>query len=72
MKVYITFTQAHVHSIAGRTLDKDTVAVIECHDYETGRAIAFTAFEGKFHECYHEKDWNAEISAYYPEGLVYL
>ena len=61
MKVCITFGQIHVHSVNGKTFDKDCVAVIECEDYTDGRNKAFEYFDDKFHMCYG-KDWKVETN----------
>ncbi|MCP4180984.1 MAG: hypothetical protein GY756_24740 [bacterium] len=70
MKVYITFGQIHVHSINGKTLDKDCVAAIECNDYSDGREKAFEYFGGVFHNCYSEKKFNDDILSYFPRGVI--
>jgi hypothetical protein len=44
MKFYLTFGQVHAHSFAGKTFDRDCVAVIEAPDYETARERAVKAF----------------------------
>ena len=38
------FGQTHVHSINGKTFDKDCVAVIEAEDAHTGRELAHIYF----------------------------
>jgi len=70
MKVYITFGQIHVHSINGKTLDKDCIAVINAKDYKSGRALAFEWFEGEFHNCYTEDKITDELLSYFPQGLI--
>lgn len=73
MKTYITFGQIHVHSVSGKTFDKDCVAVIETPDAESGRAKAFEIFDGVFHEAYTETEFNenrGEIMQWFPRGLI--
>lgn len=47
-KYYVAFGQVHTHSVNGKTLDKDCVAVIEAADYASARARAFELFNGVF------------------------
>ena len=70
MKIYVTFGQSHTHSIAGKTLDKDCVAVIECKDMKEGRDQAFTLFGPKFFTTYPEERIDAEFMSYFPRGLM--
>jgi hypothetical protein len=70
MKVYITFGQIHVHSVNGKTFNKDCVAVINCNDYLDGREKAFELFGDKWHMCYHEDDFKEEIMHYFPRGKI--
>jgi hypothetical protein len=72
MKVYITFGQVHVHSVNGKTFDKDSVAVIECDNYSEGRAKAFEYFKGIFHNCYDEKEVEKmeRFIEYFPRGYI--
>lgn len=71
-KVYITFGQVHVHSINGKTLDKDCVAVINCNSYGHGRTMAFEYLDGVFHNCYsHEEYIDGKVGIeYFPRGLI--
>ena len=69
-KTYVTFGQIHVHSVNGRTFDKDCIAVINCTDADDGRRKAFEIFKSKFCFEYHEDEWNLEDMIYYPRGLI--
>jgi len=69
-KTYITFGQAHVHSVNGKTFDKDCVAAIECTDEKDGRDKAMEIFNGIFHQSYYEDQLTSEIMAYYPRGII--
>ena len=67
MTTYVTFGQAHTHSINGKTFDKDCVAVIESESAKAGRNDAFDLFGGKFCFEYFNKRPNME---YFPRGLI--
>lgn len=66
MKFYITFGQAHAHSVAGRTFDKDCVAVIEAENYNDGHAKAFELFDRKW--CFI--DWQLPDMTFFPRGVI--
>lgn len=55
MKTYVTFGQAHTHSINGRTFDKDCVALIEAPTQEEGRQKAWDLFSRKFCFTYFDQ-----------------
>lgn len=69
---YVTFGQTHTHSINGRTLDKDTVAVFKAPSWETGRAIALDYFGTKFSTDYHGDAWTEDNLKWFPKGYVQL
>lgn len=64
-KTYITFGQAHVHSINGKTFDKDCVAEVDLPE-EEARAI----FMPKF--CFSYTNLDDVKLEYYPRGLIRL
>ena len=66
MKCYITFGQIHVHSVNGKTFDKDCVAEIEATDTGNGHAKAMELFDGVFHDC---TDSPPDMS-FYPRGII--
>jgi len=66
MKLYITFGQIHIHSISGKTLDKDCVAEIEASNLSAGHEKAMDWFNGKFHNC---TDTPPDMS-YFPRGII--
>jgi len=66
MKFYITFGQVHVHSVNGKTFDKDCVAVINGETAEQCDKMAFDLFKGKFHQHTPE----LPDMSYYPRGLI--
>lgn len=72
MKTFVTFGQAHTHSCAGKTLDKDTVAVYEAPSVEAGRKKAFDLFGDKFFTTYTEDTWDEDYINFYPKGYVQL
>lgn len=70
MKTYVTFGQAHVHSVNGKTFDKDCVAVIECRNAKEGRRLAFEYFGRQFCFEYHEDEFDTNKMRYFPRGLL--
>lgn len=70
MKTYVTFGFDHVHSVAGKTLDKDCVAVITSSSSNEGRKIAFKLFGPKFCLEYPEDNFDFDSMHYYPRGLI--
>lgn len=65
MKVYVTFGQLHQHVINGKTLDKDTVAIIKAESADKGREIAEELFGHKYSMSYSELTWNKDWINYY-------
>jgi len=72
MKHYVTFGQSHVHSVNGRTFDKDSVAVYEAADAQEGRTKAFEYFGDKFMTDYHGEQFDETTLHYFPRGYVYV
>ena len=70
--LYITFGHYHKHSVEGKVLDKDAVAMIPCKTEEEGRAIARSYFSTQWAFAYFEEDWEEEELVYYPRGYVML
>ena len=71
MKVYITFGQIHVHSVNGKTLDKDCVGVIKCESLGEGRQLAMTLFNGRFHQALTRKEVDdGDVMQYFPRGFI--
>lgn len=69
-KHYVTLGQGHVHSIGGKTLDKDSVVVFEAENARAGREKAFEMFDSKFCFDYHGEEWNPENIKYFPRGYI--
>lgn len=70
-KTYVTFGQIHVHSVNGKTFDKNCVAVIESDDIISGRNRVFAIFDRKFCTSYYEDEWKeADQLRYYPRGYI--
>lgn len=67
---FVTFGQVHIHSVNGKTFDKDCVAVIVSSSPHEGRGIAFNTFDSKFSFEYPEKHWNIDRLRYYPRGYI--
>lgn len=65
---YITFGQIHVHSVNGKTFDKDCVAVVKTKNMKAARIIAFEKFNAKFHHCLETKP----NMSFFPRGFVAL
>jgi len=70
MKTYVTFGQIHTHSVNGKTLDKDCVAVIECKNAEDGRTQAFEFFGKQFCMEYPEDKFDFSSMCYFHRGLI--
>lgn len=71
-KYFVTFGSAHIHSVNGKTFDKDCICVIEAESYSEGREIAFAAFGPVYAFFYEEQDWKAESTALFPRGFIDL
>lgn len=71
MKTYVTFGFDHVHSVNGRTFDKDCVAVIKSNSAAEGREKAFEIFGKQFCFEYPEDYFDfSSLDRYYPRGLI--
>lgn len=70
IKTYVTFGQKHVHSVNGKTIDKDCVVVIKAESVEKGREKAFEYFGDKFFTTYSEKIWNEVSLGFFPRGYI--
>lgn len=67
---YLTFGQAHAHSVNGKTFDKDCYAAIEAPSYEKAREIAFEIFGPKWAFMYEKEEELTPV--YYPRGCIFL
>lgn len=72
MKTFITFGQDHTHSINGKTLDKDTVAVIESPTFEEAMVLINEYFGSVYSFSYPEEYWDEAKLSYFPKGYVYI
>lgn len=70
MKTYVTFGQDHAHSVNGKILDKDCVAVLECIDAEDGIEMAFEYFGRQFCFEYTEDKFDHSSMRYFPRGFI--
>ena len=66
---YVTFGQVHVHSVNGKTFDKNCVAEIEAESHEEAHNYAMKTFDKKFHNCHPESELERVIK-YYPRGII--
>ena len=64
-KTYITFGQVHVHSINGKTFDKDCVAEVDLPEKE-----AREIFHPKF--CFSYTDLSKLDMSFFPRGIIQL
>lgn len=65
MKTYVTFGQAHKHTIGDLVLDKDCVAVV---NGDVDRV--FSLFGPQFCFWYPERHWEEEKLRWFPRGYV--
>jgi len=65
MRTFVTFGQAHTHSINSKTFDKDCVAVVN-----GDRDKVFEIFGNKFCFEYPERLWVDDWMKYYPRGYI--
>jgi len=70
MRMLVTFGQEHAHRINNQTLDKDSVAVINCDNYDHGRKLAFEFFDNKFHNTYEEGKEPSNLMFWFPRGKI--
>lgn len=70
-KYYITFGQIHVHSVGGKTFDKDCLAEIEAESNKEAHQLAMRVFDCKFRNC-HDEDKLSSVLEYYPRGIIKL
>ncbi len=68
-KYYFTFGQSHVHSVAGKTYDKDCVVEIKSMEREDARDVMFETFGEKWSHEYGEMPPDM---SYFPRGIFPL
>jgi hypothetical protein len=66
-KYYLTFGQIHVHSVNGKTFDKDCICVIDAENETEARKIAFDTFGDKWGTIY-----NKISTDLFPRGYINL
>lgn len=69
-RVMITFGQAHVHRVNGKTFDRDCVAIVEGETVYDADKLAFELFKDKFHQRILEEAWDEDDMKYYPRGYI--
>ena len=70
-KFYITFGQVHVHSVNGKTFDKDSLCEIEAESHRQARERAYEVFGGVFCTSYGESELE-DLLLYSPRGIIKL
>ena len=65
---YISFGQVHAHSVAGRTYDKDCIAVIKAKSKDRAHDLAMEIFGPKWSMLYEKEP----DMSYFPRGLMEL
>lgn len=73
MKTYVTFGQVHVHSVDGKTFDKDSIAVVHYTGTpDKGREEVFRIFGPTFGTTYTEEQWESigDMMKYFPRGFI--
>jgi hypothetical protein len=69
MKFYISFGQAHAHSIAGMTFDKDSLMLVEAGSELIARLGVSKLTGGKWCGTYHESEL-ASVQRFFPRGVI--
>jgi hypothetical protein len=67
INVYITFGQCHAHAVAGKTFDRNCVALIKAENINQGREKAFEYFGDKWFTSYSP---NSPEMEYFPRGII--
>lgn len=68
MKFYISFGQVHVHSINGKTVDKDCLVELEAATHGRAHEAAMSIFRGVFHRVYSK----VPDMKFFPRGVIKL
>lgn len=69
MKFYISFGQAHAHSINGQTFDKDSLMLVHA-DNEINARLYVNSITGRRWSSIYRFEELAEMLPYYPRGVV--
>jgi len=68
MKFYVSFGQAHTHSVGSQVVDKDCIVEIEAPTIDSARGQAFHLFGNKFSRI---KPSNGRFPLHlYPRGVI--
>jgi len=70
-KFYITFGQVHVHSVHGKTFDKDCLCEIEAETRGEAHSKAMEVFNGVFHNTLDKVDMEKNLD-FFPRGIIKL
>ena len=65
MKTYVTFGQIHIHSVNGKTFDKDCVALV---NGDRNKVVEYFGYQFCF--TYSEEDWDDKNLEWYPRGII--
>lgn len=68
-KFYITFGQVHVHSVNGKTFDKNCLAELESETKWEAHKTAMDIFNKMFHQVLSEGELKDALP-YYPRGVI--
>lgn len=72
-KHYITFGQSHTHRVNGKTFDRDSIAVINIPDGDSGRDYAWDFFGAKWCFEYDQAAFDKYLKkdlVLFPRGLI--
>lgn len=69
-KMFITFGQAHEHTIGDLVFDRDCVAVINAETETEGRTKAFAIFGPKWCFAYFGEHRKRLDLSHFPRGLI--
>lgn len=72
MLVFVTFGQVHAHSINGKTVDKDCVAVFGTMSEEDVRQLLHDCYRNEYATTYTQETWEEGMLAYFPRGYVFV
>jgi hypothetical protein len=72
MLTFVTFGQVHAHSINGKTLDKDCVAVFGRMSEADVRALLHDSYNNEYAQTFNHTNWDVNLLKYFPRGYVYV
>ena len=69
MEFYISFGQAHTHSINGQTFDKDSLMLVDADDEINARLYVNAITGGRWSSIYYP-DELPKLLHYFPRGVL--